>query len=634
MTRPLLIIASRHGSVASALGQYLAALLPRMRIPHRVERIEFSTSAELLEALDRLKPEQLLSTMLVFDLASESGGVWDVRSVGGENGIAVQLILSYPEIYIAFLGTSFGLDRTEVEIDGLSWESIVRHHFVRTDEVIHLLSLVQQHVQGFRTLFDATGLRSALKCKLQELRATENDEQWGRAYAPLSESRIRHVAASADEEGDFVYLNGYAAYRAGCSAWLLSTQAEFWRALPRKDTATPHPMSQGRKFDVVLSDWQLAYQDQEEPLPTNSSLLEKVRFESSDSLIIITGFEPKKICDKQYWMTKPYGGIFRLLDGPEYKDGYPLRKIYERGKSEVREQSGLEARQKITNHSAPYSRSVIATRLLARARLIKHSGLQNTETWVQMALLAGEAKEILGGLSRTTAFEAVALQHEAEVCAEVSFFGTSTDIEVKERLKLLEQEGKVIEGTTGTDTIKPSCLNFLLQTTNNLRLRFTEYEQISAAEDCLRKFAEVERKLQKGAYRKIASRLGWWYLDKATDAGTSVIRLLMVSLGIVALFALIYFVLLNIHPMASQQRSDRLSLAVRHSFYTFVELQPGAAEIEELKRIEYPPEGMLLTSDRWRRTYHILSFIELLFAYVNLGLLISLLYRRITKRAP
>ncbi|HEX8424221.1 MAG TPA: hypothetical protein VF634_12450, partial [Pyrinomonadaceae bacterium] len=153
-------------------------------------------------------------------------------------------------------------------------------------------------------------------------------------------------------------------------------------------------------------------------------------------------------------------------------------------------------------HSAPHARSVVAIRLLSRARCIGNGGRLSTEDAVQMALLAGEAKEVLGGLSRTLAYEAIALQNEAEVGAEASFLGMSTRVEVKKRLKNLGQEGRVVQRTASgqmsgaqaeseesRDESEKAWLNFMLQAVKNLRLQFSEHEQMEAAEECLRKFA-------------------------------------------------------------------------------------------------------------------------------------------------
>jgi len=660
----------------SALSDYFGIFLPLAEMPHRVETAAFSCSAELFENLDERPAEQLRDMLMLFDIGAEDESTWNVQNIGGERGLAAQLLLSYPEVYIVFLGASGGLKRPAYCI-GQEADA----HFIPGGSLLDVIGLLLRHAQGFRAIFDPTGVRAHLKESL----VTQSDGVASDQYLELSKSRRKHAASSADEELGFVYLNGYAAYQSGFSSWLLSTEREFRRLLPEEVTSRN---SGPATFGVILSDWHLAYPDHIGAVQ-EGSLLETVSFKNEEQLILITGVLDVRQelikCENRIRSPKPYGGIYGLLSAGSGRQVNRLQERYGQAWSgiiKIPNRGGIRRRaqafafmanrmlqrlrQKILSlelkdivepklrrsHNAPHAHSIVASRLLSRALRLKQEEPQDTESWVQIALLAGEAKEILGGLSQTTAYQAIALQHEAEVGAEVSFFGTSAGIKVQKRLRDLEQEGSVVEkvtafsGLQGRRESKSAHLNFLLRTVNNLRLRLIAHEQMEAGEDCLRKFSWYQHRLK---YLNATSRLGdpmskaaeWilrltlGYPDWATRDGTSVRRLITVSSGIILIFAIGYFLLLGYHPTLSAEpkRAERVELAGYHALLTFLEIQPGLTEVQSL--MDEPIIRNL--GSPWLSVWHLyrlLLIIELGFAYLHLGLLVSVLYRRITKRAP
>lgn len=786
MNRPILLVASRHTAVAGALRQYIDLFFPNGELSHRTEQVSFSSSAELFERLDSYTPEQLRETMMLFDLGSEDGTSWEVSNMWSESGLAAQLLMSYPEVYFVFLHQGESAGSLPFKHDAIDTAVMYDHHFIMIDRLHTMVELIQHHARGFRTIFDATGLRSLIKQKL--LNAVGSNAS--KIYEPLSSSRQKNVAAVADEESAFVYLNGYVAYQAGFSSWLLGTRAEFsrifWRSSPQNgDNGGPRSsalkslsrVTGPKSLNVVLSDWDLAFPDYQGGHPSNSLLMSDGLFHADESLILITSFNDQaqqKLLSQQngFRESKPYGGIFRLITRSSLL-GNPLGKTYKETWSKIlkdepsegwltrlakagREAAGKLARASgrlvdgiktaygsskiwlsekwsrlkgnpaptttgapeadtngtkggnessyFSQHSAPYARSVVADRLLTRARSIRAGSSPCTEDSVQMALLAGEAKEILGGMSRTTAYYAVALQNEAEVSAEVSFLGMSAKIEVTKRLDKLKQEGRVVHNTQRSSIVEggqseskearreseEAHLNFLLQAVKNLRLRFSEHEQMEAAEECLRAFAEYQYNLLRWELRPLpllrkASEL---YLIKATKSGTSVLQLLLYCCGWIIIFGFIYSMLLLSHIgfMASNDNATPDSVTARsavpgssgatrvnappneaaptvapfnesqqdqtfeqwladfkrpwncvtlgmwHSLFTFLELQPGLPDIEQLK--------MEQTHDRsyrsmgWMLSYRVAVLLELIVAYLHLGLLVSVLYRRITRRSP
>jgi hypothetical protein len=319
----------------------------------------------------------------------------------------------------------------------------------------------------------------------------------------------------------------------------------------------------------------------------------------------------------------------------------------------------------------------VAERLLARANQIKLSEPIATELWIYTALLADEAKEILGGLSLTTSYQAIALQHEAEVRAEVSFLGMSTNIKVKERLDCLsrevEQIQKVAHGALDRKrsherTSNIGKLNCLLSIIHSLRLRFTAHEQIEASEVCLHEYVNHHHRYKRltnwarrvNIFKKLASAgfiRSSQYLDLVTKAGTNVTRLFLSSVLWVFIFFVCFGGLFWFHPTMGYDTQKTALTALGHSTFTFIELQPGTSEAEEMRKeaqngpqivalpetpvektaeVTQDSKALWIYSHRmlWLVGYWFLLIFELIIAYVHLGLLISLLYRRITMRAP
>lgn len=656
MNRPDLIIASRHTSVTAALFQQISFLISHHRAPHRLDTITFSCAEELLGTLDTIDTDQLLRTIVLLDLGSEDEHTWNVQTLKGEQGLAAQLVLSYPEIYFIFIGASGNLRMPPTKVEDPTLKVIKEHHLVQDSDLFKVATLIRFHAQGFSPLFDPTGLRSLLMHQLLQV----GDGVQAHAYLPLSELRLKKVAASADDESAFAYLNSYVAYKAGFRVWVLGTASEFWRILPHQNQAH----AAGHKLDVIISDWALMYSDQEGVLGKDSLLLE-VNYHDSDKLIIITSFQQAENasvwqdCPKapaRFRFPKPYGGIFTLLTQEAPEGVNVLKEQFDQLQAQIQGQRE-RGQANSARHAAPNARTLVANRLIARARRIQATGRGSTESWVQMAVLTSAAKEILGGMSRTTAYEAISLQNEAEVNAELSFHGISMKIDVKQRLAALRIEGSLTQEMMDTKDRRGwveaynSLLNFLLRTVNQLRLRFTEHEQIEAAEECLYKFAGYQHRLQwlhRTSYvdrvlgRRILENISWVFFGYpvfSTRAGTSIKRLLGLSILWIIFFAVCFHLMLESHPDLGQPKNtlQRAKVAAWHSGFTFVELQPGLSEVEsnyleERVTNNMPSHWPFLFE--WKHQYRMLIFLELLVAYLHLGLLISLLYRRVTKRSP
>ena len=118
-----------------------------------------------------------------------------------------------------------------------------------------------------------------------------------------------------------------------------------------------------------------------------------------------------------------------------------------------------------------------------------------------------------------------------------------------------------------------------------------------------------------------------WYSDLVTKSGTSMARLLVSDAAIVLGFSFIFAGFIVSHPCNESVHVFLLSLG--HSVLSFMELAPGLSDYEETVKC-----ASRVGADGWVLFYRIVLFIEITLAYINLGLLIAMLYRRVTRRVP
>jgi hypothetical protein len=740
-----LLIASRAPAIANALTHTVRTYTLSLGKPYGVQAVPFSSEDELFAFLDVFAPAELRDVLLIVDLDAELSDPWSVGQTG-PFGLAARLALQYPEVFFIWYSPKGG------------WLSDVSKGSAVALGLEDLLHQIGRHEGGARELFDSSGFRSRLKVQVYDEALASLD-----LSPPAREcviSRSNRLALAADEEPAFLSLNGYAAYRFGWRVALAPTKLELLRlvgesviqavgsgSVPAAGSARPPQPEQGDaegRIHLAILDWDLRYPDDHpwemkntdgsrsdekailnRPLISDGnsgvSILDCLQ-RAKTQILLVSGAKMGGLPegDRLEHVSKPYGGIFSL----------PLeeRKMSSRPKSKnepagIRGPAAKSKDQPVattnTVHSAPYGCLSIANHLLCRSRSLAASNPTDVESWVQVALLALEAKELLGGLSKTASFEALGLQHEAEVAAEASFIGVSPDLSIRDRLVDLEeeagdlaeqieglhrtttkavnkegdpkeQEGKLTENTGITQqaesrgdasrarkVLETAKFSALAQIVNRLRLRLIAHEKVRNSEECLRQFASYQRKLERleltsasrstkntlrspsggrtgaerfqdffswksspvsrglltcwkylAAFFRVVSRS---YVDFVTGAGTKLFRLLLSSVGWILLFTGFYMAVIASLPHPSGPKVDgtaHTTIAVRpdflavfsHSALTFVELQPGSPEIDEVLRIS--------------PYYRVLLFLQLCFAYLHLGLLISVLHRQLTRRAP
>lgn len=668
MTRPTLVLGSPDPAARAALARAAGVLVPPAAAAHRVETPAGSTWADLTHHLRQLRGDEARDTMAVVDIGPGGGQLREQVS---------RLVLGFPEVYFVFISPAdevidqppaagWRAELPAADADDLA-RCIREHHFVPPAELGRLVGLVERHARGFRPLFDPTGLRAVLKLLLQAELAPGR----GRAFVPVVASRLGRVAAAADEEHPFAYQTGYAAYRTGHRVWLLLTEHEFCRVLPAQ--LDNRPAGAGR-LEVVLSDWDLAYPDLDQSVPADAvgtELLRNAALAPGEQLLLVSGVrvpsqDPVLAAHDGRRVDKPNCGLFDL----QASDPPAGNRLAVAGRAvaarvaagaAARRAAGVGAAGPADRHAAPYRLAMIATFLLERLPQIAGPGERAAAPWIHAAVLAGEAKELLAGMSRATTYEAIAAQADAEAASEVIMFGASVrSHEVQKRLDLVEQEVAAATAETSQGA-EPSAtrkieLTALLRLCGLLRARYTSSDQVAAAEECLVAIGRYQQRLggvddgeagdpgptadwvlspadgagavpDPGAV-VVLGRFAGRYLDAVTHYGTSLSRLTVTSAGVALAFAAAFAVYFGVWAAGSTESHASLSAgnAVYHSVGVFL-LQPGLSGIESDAA---PP----IRDMRESVGYRVLMVAELGIAYVHLGLLITMLHRRITKRAP
>ena len=654
MERPTLVIASRNRRTVKVFQSVLRLFIPGDVLQHALEAVVLSTKADLHDHLSTKTPARLRETMVLLDICGESDP-WSPGTQERGMGIAAEMVLSYPEVYFLFLA----FKQATIENNE---DRVVKLHVETPWQLNRILEHVRNHAAGFRTIFDATTLRSHIK-EIILTKATRS------TYLPLCNKRSAQKAAIAEEEPDFLYLNGYAAYKYGFSVRLLGSHHELERS---KDV----------KFDLLLTDIDLAYEDAPE-LRSEGKIgqllcehLFKLKEESlPDNIVIVSSYltdeleaqikeliKDKVLAD----IRKPYGGFSDLFGTTELakyakanvvqmKYPPPIDSHWEKfcrlliemelphrgakGSESSPEMNASVGKQDRTGdstnwsrHSAPYAFLSVAQRLISRASRIESDERGQTIGAVHAAILAIEAKELLGGLSRTTCLTALAVQHRAEAAAELTCYGTTASSSATARLNEIESDAGLIiqpskpcvasvknknEKLESGNHSKPEIraiervrraradadlaaeLNFLSQIVGDLRSQYARAEQVDAADRCLVRLAwyqhraasiankdsvdSTANKPSRFPYRQVQwiGRAGQFYTDVVTGAGTSVQRLGVWSLIFIILFAAPYWLLMPVDPMPFNGEG-RVWIALWHSTLTFIEIAPGLdTRIEE-----------------------------------------------------
>ena len=656
MRRPQILIASSSKPVVATLRQVVGLVVPSPSLQHYTSHCHFQCREDLFALLEVKRD---LDCIAVVDLTPGplTNNPWELGFTG-QLGLASELVLSYPEVYFVFivlaartatqdLMAKCSKHTHEVLSDSANeiWSRIRNHHLIELGTAYcELQTRLSWHANGFRNLFDPTGLRAVLKrTLLLELRDHIEGGTEVAPYLQTIERRLSMAASSIEEEATFLYLNGYSAFKAGLSTWLCPSEAETHRVhcgLSRGEGGVGE--TRGRHLSRIVTDFELQFPDMGAKTGGHLEILRQALKSAHPGGVVFVTSEPGHANKMTQiynllgggaaldYVAKPYPGLLelvRVIGKDLFEDASSLE-----GPASLSLTEEFPARPK-NRHAGPFAIGRVANRLLLGAREALANG-KGVEEWILSALLFSEARDILAGLARTMYFEAIAGQHEAEVAAETAFFGIVGTISAKERLDDLTNS----LDPTGNLTDKKAKLNCILQSVGNLRVRYHAQEQFEAAEECLPIIRNVEFRLRAMSFceelkfswrsaNSAASLLFTWYLNLVTGGGRSIGRLLLAHLTWVLSFFLLYFMFFSswvwtLNTTRSPETWERLGASLLHSTMMAFTMPIG------LDNYFGPME---FTMNPSYFSYLVLSVVEVLISYVHLGILISLLYSKLTR---
>jgi len=373
-----------------------------------------------------------------FDWEAQTRGVPSPLSVraGRMSAAVAMLVLAFPEVEWVFPTAVLG---------GTEGQDAGKSGFWR------LLKVLREPTAGCPALFDPTGLRALLRARMVGLDRSGESVYGG---LPLR----RRIAAAIDEESEYAYFAGYAAYRMGLRSAIV-TKYGVMKSLFAEGRST-------EPFELVIEDLYLRFPDldlddfsvldptrQKKDVHVSSLTQRDRRFpglaDCHARLLLTAGHHLGRA--KKRWPQnlrylrqlrksgqlkafkiafKPLAGLVGLcliLKDLLRNAGIrsPTLALLGRGR-------GTRTVETTEGHSAPGRLLAIADELLARVRALK----QDCGT-VQQALygatLALEAEEYLGDQTPTLSLEALSLRNEFEVMAECMFYGMEYNIETRQR---------------------------------------------------------------------------------------------------------------------------------------------------------------------------------------------------------
>lgn len=532
-----------------------------------------------------------------------------------------------------------------------------------------LFNLLKRHQNGYRTLFDPSGLRTSIKIDIVKY-YDEKKEKTLPYITGILKDRNTKCAVALDEELPFIFLNGYTAYRFGYRCYMISSKSEMFEVLNSESK---------RIINLSFEDKELRFHDMidiEEmnkinDLKERAELLNKLSEETGIKRFIVTGVLSSDKINGFLIIHKPYSGLYHLgkksdiynssnkkITSQEYLSFESQRNYSDKQFKLENNNTGKElTNDTMKEHPNAINRILlIANLMLNRARNISKQAI-TSEMAVHSALLALEAKELLHGRSITTVLEAISIQHQAEVMAECSFYGVTHDIETDLRFAgIAEEVDDTIDISSKEKRKLAQSYNAQIETINNLRHIFKDYEQFDEEESCLDKVRELRQGLHFyssfNPSRRIKA-LGSMFVEKyfnwllVSKGKWNIPWNIVKSIGYIVIFCMVfYWIVLMVgmgksyeitflckEPLCPYTHSHHKNYTLTcmwvtadsflQSFLTFFEMQP--AGIIKLKELENQ-------SSFWYYFFNGILALELIAAYFHLGIFITYLYQKLSRR--
>ncbi len=527
--------------------------------------------------------------------------------------------------------------------------------------------VLSRFANGMRCWFDPTGLRTLVKNRFIGSLFGEHDH-WKNTsdQRDVLKKRLSQVCVAVDEERDFALLNAYAAWKFGRRTWVVTTYGEFnfdkdrlvgersgtdvlvlrdvdirFPDVPdRPKTSEKSEVSDKLEKDGIRKQLKDIFSEEWEPKIDASW---HVRAVSSDAHVECYQRKGQKKEQNNkpieyFGFRKPMGSLYELRSAlgvqARAADGSILSHISAVDDKEKSNQGG---------HGAPYLNLAMAEALLRNSARCRES----PSAHLLGALLAMEAYELLLGMSKTTALAALLLLHKHEVAAEVSFPGISHALDINDRKHDIEKTLDSLYGKKRTSDDKRIQRMYLIQFWAEMRIKrmylsqfwaemrikYREGEQFSAAEE-----ANLQSLLNMNWTPKFLRELHWSQDRRVIDHVINPIKPLYGSFRERPLW---YWIKLSILRTTNSFSawliaSSVLILAVAFLYSCIRGSLSFTLDFHLLRdvvlsSITIQPYGVVDTivkEDGWGAMVGIIHFG---LGYVLFGVLISMLYRKITR---
>lgn len=235
MIRPVLYVFSKTEEMKNSISRYIRYIgINCEGLKHEFDpqthAKTYSFFEEITSFLDSKSSETLLNTVVIIDVSDVDNDIsFSLNPISDSDStgqIVSSLILAYPEIYWVILGTSFNKSQPQYDLDS-EWAG---EHFVDAININHVIELLKRHQNGYRPLFDPSGLRTWIKNKVIETEQKENEKVPG-DIIDILKKRNDQCSVAIDEELPFTFLNGYIAYRSGYRCFMITSEDEMGRVL-------------------------------------------------------------------------------------------------------------------------------------------------------------------------------------------------------------------------------------------------------------------------------------------------------------------------------------------------------------------------------------------------------------------
>ncbi|CAD6876620.1 hypothetical protein [Methylomonas fluvii] len=442
---------------------------------------------EIVVLVDTVRPKALS--------AIAEGITWD--------NLIAMLILTFPEIHWVF-GVILGSLEDLNEQEEHKAKFLVAEHSLPS-----LLSCPRRDA-----IFDSLELRQWVKDCTVKFDKGNN----------LNLPNRMHKAAAIEDEKSFAYFHGYTSFRYGYRTDVVTS----WTLMSKLFNDGQN--DKGHGFELLLEDMSLNFPDK----PLNKNILDfdidndkkqgrayhflrlhsacKIHENSKFRILITTGQDmpchdtlkknliylkehKKEGCGRK--VLKPSGGMMDLWQ----KAGlfrFLREKLNRRGNAK-----GFfwpprlltpDAFAEGIGHGAPGKLMLIAETLLNRAleTLPKANTVQD---FIQGAVLATEAAELLSGMTPTMTLQALVLKHEFEARAECAFVGVGYHFDVKTRADEIENEVNAIAVRFAKNKRRESELHSLITIMNRLAQVFREAGRFEEEHECMVRMRRWHRHL-------------------------------------------------------------------------------------------------------------------------------------------